>query len=484
MVLRSFRSLLIPVAIWIAPFVVSAQTATLSFSPSTGSFSVGKTFTINISVDSGSTAINSANATISFDPTIVTVDSVSKNGSAFGLWAVEPTFSNSGGTVNFEGGNTSPISGKKQLLSISFKPTREGSLALSFKDGTVLAADGKGTDVLGDKLPSTYTIGPAAAAPPPPPSSTGAGQKPDPVEVTSTSHQSPDVWYATTTAVFTWENPIDVTSVRLAMDQSSSTVPTTTIEPPVSDKEYTDLKPGENWFHVRLKNDAGWGETTHRRVLVDIAPPEPFTVTATPDPVAPDVAVLVFTTTDALSGLDRYEIVLSTGDAKKLKPSDIPPSGYLLGGLSAGAQNFKVFAYDKAGNKQESAGSVSVLGPPVVAAKSAEDEEKPSVFTGSYILSLILAAALAFTIGYMIYDRRVSARDKWKAKREADEVRERLETIFSVLRQELDEQLSILAQKPNPSPTDREVQERLREALDISEELIDKEVEDVRKLLT
>ena len=83
----------------------------------------------------------------------------------------------------------------------------------------------------------------------------------------------------------------------------------------------------------------------------------------------------------------------------------------------------------------------------------------------------------------MIYDRRVSARDKWKAKREADEIRERLETIFSVLRQELDEQLSILAQKPNPSPTDREVQERLREALDISEELIDKEVEDVRKLL-
>ncbi len=482
MVSRSPRLLLLPLAIWIVPFFVSAQSATLSFAPSTGSFSVGKTFTVNISVDSGSTAVNSANATIEFDSTLVTVDSVSKTGSAFGLWAVEPTFSNSAGTVSFEGGNTSPISGKKQLLSISFKPTKEGSLTLSFKDGTVLAADGKGTNILGDKLPSTYTIGAAIAPPPPPPSSSGQGQTPDAPEITSTSHPSPDVWVATTTAIFAWENPIDVTTVRFILDQSSSTVPTTTIDPAISDKEYTDLKPGENWFHLRLKNEAGWSETTHRRALVDIAPPEPFTVTATPDPVAPDAAILQFTTTDALSGLDRYEIALESCEVKKLKATDIPPSGYILGGLSAGAQNFKVYAYDKAGNRQESPGSVSVLGPPVVVA-AGDEEEKPSVFTGSYILSLILAAGLAFMIGYMIYERRVASRDKWKAKREADEIRERLETIFSVLRQELDEQLSVLAQKPNPSPTDREVQERLREALDISEELIDKEIEDVRKLL-
>jgi hypothetical protein len=301
--------------------------------------------------------------------------------------------------------------------------------------------------------------------------------------VTSTTHASPDTWYATTTALFTWENAIDVTSVRVLLDQASSTIPTVTTEPAISDKEYTDLKPGENWFHVRLKNEAGWVEVTHRRALVDIAPPEPFTVTATPDAVTPDAAVVQFTTTDALSGLDRYEIVVEGGDTKKLKATDVPASGYILSGLSAGVHTFKVFAYDKAGNKQESAGNVSVAGPPAVKAKGGDDEEKPSVFTGSYILSLLLAAALAFLVGYMIYDRRVAQRDKWKAKREADEIRERLETIFSVLRQELDEQLSVLAQKPNPSPTDREVQDRLREALDISEELIDKEVEDVRKLL-
>ena len=300
--------------------------------------------------------------------------------------------------------------------------------------------------------------------------------------MTSPTHPSPDVWVATTTASFVWENPIDVTVVRFELDQSATTTPLTTIEPAVSDKEYTDLKPGENWFHLRLKNEFGWGEITHRRALVDITPPDEFTVTATPDATAPDVANVQFTTTDKQSGLDRYEIVIEGGDTKKLKATDVPASGYLLGGLSAGAHNFKVLAYDKAGNKQEAAGSVSVLGPPVVA-KAGEDEEKPSVFTGSYILSLILAAALAFVIGYMLYERRVTQREKWIAKRETDEIRERLETIFSVLRTELDEQLSVLAQKPNPSPTDREVQERLREALDISEELIDKEVEDVRKLL-
>ncbi len=444
---------------------------------------MGKTFTVNVSVDSGSTAINSANATLEFDTSLVMVDSVSKSSSAFGLWAVEPTFSNSAGTISFEGGNTSPISGKKQLLSISFKPLKEGSLTLSFKDGTVLAADGKGTNVLGDKLPSTFTITAASAPPPPPPSSTGEGLKPDAPEILSGTHANPDQWYATTTVELTWENAIDVTAVRMELDKNPTTTPNTTVEPAVSDKEYLNVPQGENWFHLRLKNEAGWGGTTHRRILIDTTPPEPFSVTATPDATAPDAAIVSFSATDSLSGIDRYEIVLQGGDTKKLKPTDIPSTGYMLTGLSAGAQNFKVYAYDKAGNKQESAGSVSVLGPPVVQAKTGEDEEKPSVFTGSYILSLLLAAALAFVVGYMIYERRVGQRDKWKAKREADEIRERLETIFSVLRQELDEQLSILAQKPNPSPTDREVQERLREALDISEELIDKEVEDVRKLL-
>ncbi len=68
-------------------------------------------------------------------------------------------------------------------------------------------------------------------------------------------------------------------------------------------------------------------------------------------------------------------------------------------------------------------------------------------------------------------------------KREADEVRDRIASVFSALREEIDEQVNRLYQKPNPSAEDREVTRRIHEAMDLSEELLAKEAEDVRKLL-
>jgi hypothetical protein len=68
-------------------------------------------------------------------------------------------------------------------------------------------------------------------------------------------------------------------------------------------------------------------------------------------------------------------------------------------------------------------------------------------------------------------------------KREADEVRDRIASVFSALREEIDEQVARLYQRPNPSAEDREVTRRIHEAMDLSEELLAKEAEDVRKLL-
>ena len=69
-------------------------------------------------------------------------------------------------------------------------------------------------------------------------------------------------------------------------------------------------------------------------------------------------------------------------------------------------------------------------------------------------------------------------------KREADEIRDNLGNIFAALREEVGEQVSYLFDKPNPSALNREVLTNINEAIDLSEELLSKEVEDVRKLLT
>ena len=92
-------------------------------------------------------------------------------------------------------------------------------------------------------------------------------------------------------------------------------------------------------------------------------------------------------------------------------------------------------------------------------------------------------AFIAFLIGYLWYERKSFRREKYQAKKESDELRDNLGNIFAALREEVGEQTGALFQKPNPSAKDREVMESINGAIDLSEELISKEVEDVRKLL-
>ena len=62
-------------------------------------------------------------------------------------------------------------------------------------------------------------------------------------------------------------------------------------------------------------------------------------------------------------------------------------------------------------------------------------------------------------------------------------MRDNMGNIFAALREEVGEQTGRLFDQPNPSAQDREVMENINEAVDLSEELLSKEVEDVRKLL-
>jgi len=170
----------------------ASAAAELSFSPSSGSYGVGKTFTVQIVADSPD-PFNSANATINFSKDTISVQSVSKTASAFSLWAVEPSSSNVTGTVGFEGGNTTPLTSKKQLLAITFKAIKEGEATISYGAASVLAADGKGTNIVGEKKSATFTITASQKEETPPPSDDGPPTNtnippPDLPEITSVSY--------------------------------------------------------------------------------------------------------------------------------------------------------------------------------------------------------------------------------------------------------------------------------------------------------
>src|SRR3989344_9038413 len=71
-----------------------AQNGSLYLSPSSGTVSVGQTFSLVLRANTGGTAINDTEGSIVFDQSKLAITSVSKVGSIFTIWASEPEFSN------------------------------------------------------------------------------------------------------------------------------------------------------------------------------------------------------------------------------------------------------------------------------------------------------------------------------------------------------------------------------------------------------
>ena len=89
-------------------------------------------------------------AELSFDPTMLSVQSVSKDNSVFNLWTSNPSFSNTAGTVDYSGGSNNAYTGSAgDVVDVTFQALSAGSTSIKFSSASVLAADGQGTNVLG-----------------------------------------------------------------------------------------------------------------------------------------------------------------------------------------------------------------------------------------------------------------------------------------------------------------------------------------------
>ena len=259
-------------------------------SPSSGSYSANQTFTATIIADPKTDSINAVEAELSFDTSALSVVSISKAGSAFSLWTTEPTFSNSAGTITFGGGSPSPFTARSTLITITFRATGEGSPTVSFTTASVLAADGKGTDVLEASPGAVYTITGATTpvTPETPTSDTTTvasvdddidaaiafGDPPRAPEVGSSAFLDPELWYNTVDGLFTWELPFDVNVAAIEIATSSENEPTAIFDPPVAEFEVSrrNLTDGIQYLSIRFQNQVGWGAVTNRMVKIDTTP--------------------------------------------------------------------------------------------------------------------------------------------------------------------------------------------------------------------
>ncbi|MDO8516254.1 MAG: cohesin domain-containing protein, partial [bacterium] len=213
----------------------SAAGASLLFSPPSGSFS-SASFVMKVVLNSGGgTGVNAADGNISFDPVMLSVQSVSKEGSIFNLWTSEPSFSNKDGTVTFSGGSNNAYTGSAgTIFTIIFKPLKSGSTTLKFSSGSALAADGQGTNVLSGLSTADITIKEGGASPspsptPPPTGGTQPAQPPPPppappfevaIDINSASHADQNKWYANNAPQFAWKLTPDVGGVATAFNQT------------------------------------------------------------------------------------------------------------------------------------------------------------------------------------------------------------------------------------------------------------------------
>lgn len=339
---------------WLLPIYGQAAGATLYLSPSSGSYAIGESFSVAVYVNSAEQAMNAASGNISFPQNKLEVTSLSKGGSIISLWIQEPSFSNSSGTINFEGIILNPgfVGTGGKIITITFKVLGGGSASLIFSSGSVLANDGLGTSILAGMGGANFDLVEAVAPPEVPPTPVAPPVVvlvPAAPEVSSPTHPDPDKWYANNSPTFEWQLPAGVNGVSIFPTEEPTSNPGPVSDGLMNTQSYFDLEEGVWYLHIKLRNSAGWSKITHFRFQIDTQTPDYFEITEVEriDLTNP-VAEFTFDAADATSGIDYYEIQID--DLETQVWHDDGNHLYKTPVLTYGEHTLLVKATDKAGN--------------------------------------------------------------------------------------------------------------------------------------
>jgi hypothetical protein len=345
--------------------VGSAQAATQYFSPSAGSYSANSSFSVGVYTSSADQAASAFSGYISFPTDKLRVTAVSTSGSVVSIWVQEPTYSNSSGTISFEGFIPNPgFSGSGgKLLTITFQALGSGPAMVAYSGGSVLANDGLGTDITTGLGSASFTLGDAAPVPTPVPTPTPEpSPAPEPTKpavpsapaLSSLTHPNQEAWYAQANPQFSVGIPAGITGVSVLFDQRSQSVPGTVSDGLGGSYGYQNVADGIWYFHARLKNAQGWGPAAHFPVRIDITAPTEFVVT----PIVPEVqdqpVQLQLSAIDSGSGLSHYVIGIEGQEPFTLTAQEVIDQSVVIlpAPASPGQHKVTVTVYDFAGNSQ------------------------------------------------------------------------------------------------------------------------------------
>lgn len=371
-------------------FVFSATAvlaANFSLSPATGNYATQNNFVVSIEVNTDQ-AINGVEGSLSFPTNKLEVIGLDKSHSVMSIWVQEPSFSNSGtqGSIHFSAIKLNPgfVGSKGNVLNITFKVKDAGVANLTFSSGSILANDGKGSNILNAFGSGVYSLvaknlqstTPAATTPSVTPAGQPTASGPTSAKAVwlapqiklwlqdssgndilfNTSDDTPK-WSNNAYAKITWDKITDnATKVLTLLDDNPETEPSNQSATADNWQILPFLNEGKHYFHIRWAG-AGGGATLHFPIFVDLHEPKHFTInfdgettakggihsTSNPRPR------LTFFTEDELAGLDRYQFKINDGDWSEVK---LEPDGtFILPKLSTETRyNLVIRAFDLAGN--------------------------------------------------------------------------------------------------------------------------------------
>ncbi len=465
--------------------VVFAGEAVLSLSPSSGSYAVGKSFTARVAVNSGgSPGVNAAEVALSFDKDIISITRVSKDGSIFSLWTAEPSFSNTKGTIVFGGGSPAPYTGSSgSIVSITFQALKEGKANISFTSGSVLAADGLGTDILSKMNPANYTITPSVGGLTPTPTATPkstpipAGSKPLAPRVTSVTHPDENKWYSNNNPEFSWDLPKDITGVSFSLDENLEADPGSLSDGIIKSKKFSGVGDGLWYFHIKFKNDYGWSRVVTRRALIDTASPRSFKIEVQRKNAWDSQPFLLFNTVDEISGISYYEIKIGSGDAFPVSVEEVKANPYQMPIQAPGKHLVSIKAFDNAGNIKETVAEIIVDVAPGQAGG----------FSAAKYWWMIVLAAMVFSGAasyFLIYKQKQKLKkEKELAAAQISKAKEKVDEVFKALKEEVEDQVKMADKKPKMSVSEQKVADKLKDAFDASEKYLDEEMDKMGKEL-
>ncbi len=361
------------------------QAATLYLMPQSQTVYQGDTFIVEARLDTEREDINAVKSDLIFSPDLLEVIDLSKGGSMLSLWAKEPVFSNEDSFISFTGGLPGGFIGEGLILKTTFLAKEVGKTNISFKeDSQVLLNDGMGTQAALMVLEGSYEI----------------LERPENLpSISSNTHSDQNKWHNQNALHLHWAL-IEGAQYSYLLSQDPLAEPDEIPDRPegelkwIGDMEFPNLEDGIYYFTLKQKLlDENWSKRIVFRVMVDVAPPEPFDLKIGQDPsVFEGKYFLSFATTDKTSGIDYYEIKEGERDFKKVS---IP---YLLEDQTLQSK-ITVKAVDKAGNEQ-----IAEIIPP----------KKPipySYLIIIFILIIVGAIAILFII------RRIGfSKPRWKIK--------------------------------------------------------------------